>query len=868
MSLTNGIDCYGDMVLKDGKFYGATAGGGNGYGVVFEWNPETNLYLKKVEFHSTTGSNPYGILVFYEGKFFGTTSEGGQNGVGTIFSWEPISNIYKKEFDLSKATGYRPLGSLLFKDDYFYGLTSEGGDFNFGTLIKWKPSNGEFDKLKDFTETDGISPRGTLTFRNGKLSGLTYRGGANNFGTIFEFDIPANNFIRKHSFNDCEGKNPTGPLTLLNNKLYGVTGEGGINNAGTIFEFDPFSREYSQKFNFKKEDGVTPYYGLVSRKGKLYGVTTAGGQHDLGVIFEWDPISNVYTKKHSFNRTDGACPVGLVEWRNKFYGVTTCGGENPTSSSLGVIFEWDPELNVFLKKLDFQIGTGHSPRSIFTLKNDRFYGVTNSGGPSYFGGVYEWDPETNALTKTKDWPIGLGYTGLTFVGESFYGLTYFGGASGNGSIFKWDVVNNTINTVYDFNYIGGAQPLTKLTSVQGKLYGTTNYGGKNGMGTIFEWQPSVYTALVDLDKETGHSFFLGELTPFPALVSNGIDNDCLLTSVTITQENKNQWVPIVDTAGNAIAELNANGNILGKVNVSLYINTGSVRVDSYKQLYMDRNITITPENKVLNPGSSVDIRLYVKKNEFESLASASNLAGNPIEINNISQIGLFKSSDVFCNRKVLLTAAAIKSSINNWNQDYVFTASVQSFSTFYFANNNYAALPVRLVGLTAKLQEQNGIISWKTAHELNFSHFEIERSDDGKSFKQIGSIVSSEKDAVNEYKFIDTRLFEVNREKVYYRLKMVDIDGRFAFSSLVYLSVPITNSIIYPNPAHTELNIQLKDSNNLSWQIVNSEGREVSIGKSPTKNFTIDIRSLPTGIYHFIAGSGEHKYSVKFLKIN
>ncbi len=57
----------------------------------------------------------------------------------------------------------------------------------------------------------------------------------------------------------------------------------------------------------------------------------------------------------------------------------------------------------------------------------------------------------------------------------------------------------------------------------------------------------------------------------PALVAPGTPGSCLsVDPATIDAQNANEWVPFTDDEGKAVAEINANGNILGNVRVSFY----------------------------------------------------------------------------------------------------------------------------------------------------------------------------------------------------------------------------------------------------------------------------------------------------------
>src|SRR5690606_27376794 len=97
-------------------------------------------------------------------------------------------------------------------------------------------------------------------------------------------------------------------------------------------------------------------------------------------------------------------------------------------------------------------------------------------------------------------------------------------------------------------------------------------------------------------------------------------------SVNINTTNADTWVAFTDSEGRAIAEIHANGNILGNTAVNFYVNDNAVRQNEANLFYLDRNISFRTENQ---PQSPVMIRLYIRKAEFEALKAAT---GGTMEI--------------------------------------------------------------------------------------------------------------------------------------------------------------------------------------------------------------------------------------------
>ena len=145
-----------NLVEYNGKLYGMTQQGGNySSGVIFEWDPATNNYTKKIAFNNPDGSGPLGGLVLYNGKFYGMTESGGSQSQGVIFEWDPLTNVYTKKIDfidnfVDGHHGCRPAGNLTMKGGKFYGMTAYGGDNDKGVIFEWDPVTNIYSKKMNF----------------------------------------------------------------------------------------------------------------------------------------------------------------------------------------------------------------------------------------------------------------------------------------------------------------------------------------------------------------------------------------------------------------------------------------------------------------------------------------------------------------------------------------------------------------------------------------------------------------------------------------------------------------------------------------------------------------------------------------------
>lgn len=455
------------LTIKDGKFYGISpVGGANGKGSIFEYDPSTNILIRKFDFTtSVDGRDHQGKMTLSGGKFYGTSYSGGPEDIGTLYEWDPLSNIYTKKIDLTQMGGQNPYGPLAISNGKFYGLTSRGGVDKLGAIFEWDPSTNVYSKKVDFisSRASGWYPQGSLSFYANKFYGFVHRGanlnkGLDGLGAIFEFDPISGVYTKKIEFGTgVAGTSPSEYLTLYNKKFYGLLG------SGQIYEWDPATNIYTKKVDFVSAAVVG---GLVYNNGKFYAMTNAGGAFNQGSIIEWEIATNNITTKINFNGANGSTPYGSLTYANgKFYGMTSRGGVN----NVGVIFEWDPSTNIYTKKFDLNtsISGGYYPFGSLLYYNSKFYGLAGYGGiysvGLKLGGVlFEWDPTTNMYTKkvdfanaTGDFPLG----DLTQSNGKLYGMTREGGANDLGVLFEWDPSTNVYIKKIDLSNVTGGVPI-------------------------------------------------------------------------------------------------------------------------------------------------------------------------------------------------------------------------------------------------------------------------------------------------------------------------------------------------------------------------------------------------------------------------
>lgn len=267
-------------------------------------------------------------------------------------------------------------------------------------------------------------------------------------------------------------------------ELWGMTPYGGQYGAGTIFKTDGSGNNFTTiRHNFQIEGEYPSRSSLVqASNGKLYGMTISGGIKNLGVLFEYDALNNIYVKKFDFDSINGSNPQGslMLASDGNLYGMTFSGG----MANKGVLFQYNPVTNVFVKKLDFYTGTitARNPQgTLIQATNGKLYGIAASTG---FSVLFEYDYNTSVFTHLHflTTPINGTYSSGSLMQASdgnLYGVTYDGGVNNLGVLFQFNLSSLTYTKKIDFDGAGkGSKPWGSLMQASdGHLYGMTTEGG-------------------------------------------------------------------------------------------------------------------------------------------------------------------------------------------------------------------------------------------------------------------------------------------------------------------------------------------------------------------------------------------------------
>jgi uncharacterized repeat protein (TIGR03803 family) len=228
-------------LASNSKFYGMTNGGGTmGFGVIFEFDPINSTYKKLVDFDGiANGRFPHGDLIqTSNGKLYGVTFQGGSDDQGVLFEFDPSTFVFSKKIDFQNSVnGSFPFGSLVqATNKKLYGRTGLGGTFNNGVLFEFDYTTNTLTIKAEFkASTTGNEARGAMVeSSNGKLYGMNSSGGVFNAGVLYEFDIGSGSLTKKYDFSSSSGGEPRGSLILYSKTIPKLEQAITFNPIGTI----------------------------------------------------------------------------------------------------------------------------------------------------------------------------------------------------------------------------------------------------------------------------------------------------------------------------------------------------------------------------------------------------------------------------------------------------------------------------------------------------------------------------------------------------------------------------------------------------------------------------------------------------------
>lgn len=403
--------------------------------------------------------------------------------------------------------------------------------------------------------------------------------------------------------------------------------------------------------------------------------------------------------------------------------------------------------------------------------------------------------------------------------------------------------NHSIDTADGWNLLGNPYPCAidwDLIHDAGRTGSGVNFSGTNYahlQPTVWVWNPITntygsYNALSNIGHNgmtngviaSGQSFWVKATQAGAALTITESHKTTAAPATGLFKNTKNSafFIQLIRDSFNrdemAVKYLNGSTTLADPFDTKLM--GSSIAISAWDADSVDLSVSCRPLNTSTN--DTIRLRVQVPSNGTYTLRFI-----NSDQIAVQEHITLV---DGFANTLTDLR------SIN----EYLFavntsTASSSGHGRFYIVVSNNNPVPVELISLNAqKLQDEQVQITWQSAAEVNFSHYEIEKSTDAELFVQIDTQKGrGNKASGARYSTIDNKPNSTN----YYRLKMIDRDGSYKYSHMVVVNMDnmpqINRSEAFPNPSTGSITIQTQAGSNFT--VVDVQGRIVKQGITDTE---------------------------------
>jgi Secretion system C-terminal sorting domain len=184
----------------------------------------------------------------------------------------------------------------------------------------------------------------------------------------------------------------------------------------------------------------------------------------------------------------------------------------------------------------------------------------------------------------------------------------------------------------------------------------------------------------------------------------------------------------------------------------------------------------------------------------------------------------------------------------------------------------YGTLPAKVSSFNVNRVGNINQLSWEVTEEVNVDRYEVEYSVDGQNFAVLTSLnAKTDAQGIQLYRYAHT----IDRKNAaYYRIRIIDNDGQWVYTSVLKISAEsVNNSIyLYPNPTRGIVNIHVPVASDVQAQmrVIDMSGKivkstQVSL-KAGVQEFTTDLSALPDGTYKVILDGKGMKWSGTVIK--
>ncbi|MBK7432716.1 MAG: T9SS type A sorting domain-containing protein [Chitinophagaceae bacterium] len=338
---------------------------------------------------------------------------------------------------------------------------------------------------------------------------------------------------------------------------------------------------------------------------------------------------------------------------------------------------------------------------------------------------------------------------------------------------------------------------------------------------------------------------------------------------------------------NLIANITPSGGspVSNSINTCISLATGSSKRGT-TNLYGARQYDIEP---LINPATSTaSIKLYYLQSEFNDFNTRAADSGHrllptgPADATGISNLMIRQFHGTGTNPLNYTGASQDFTTAfggftvvwNATNSLWEVTVPVTGFSGFYLTSKKTGSLALNLDYFKGVQIDKKHLLNWKVICTSAEAKFEIMRSGDGVNYSVIGQLTASQLRCNEPFDFTDE--FPLKGAN-YYRIKMIDVDGKTTLTNIVLLTLKTARFELVslnPNLVRTEnpkLRCNATEKNELKIIVSDFTGRIMQqqvVAVQPGLNeIVINSSTLSAGAYLVTAiMAGEKPQTLRLVK--
>lgn len=404
--------------------------------------------------------------------------------------------------------------------------------------------------------------------------------------------------------------------------------------------------------------------------------------------------------------------------------------------------------------------------------------------------------------------------------------------------------------IFDYNGgIGNAsaiflQAMPKNTFGIAYLNGQLEITGTNTVNECYYYDYNISTNTLGAEKN-----FQNGQTP--------IDNTSFSPVVGLTKEivqaqkiNQNTaqitYEIYVQNLGNVILN-NINvtddlGAVFGNGNVS-NVSANFVPGFNTPGLTLNNSFNGTSNTQILNSGQQLANQTSEIENyhfKLQVTATVTNLSTNVIYYNSAIASAAINSNENVIN--IIDTSNNGPSAVVDPNKNGIANELGENIPTPFNFNN---IVPVQFISNSANLKNSQAFIEWRVATPIvNGLKFIVEFSTDGITWNTAGEVNISHP---LQGKYALQHSLQSNTQ---YRIKQVDVDGKFIYSTIMLVKKEKINQFtVYPNPAKDYINLTLQESGIHTIELIDLSGRLLYKNRTQNQNSSISTKQIASGMY-------------------